>query len=785
MTSLEGLLRDGTRQTSLSLDQDNNGIVDGSESSAYQLFNDGNPITIMNRRGRTFSHATSRRWDVIAGATHEPGFLVVREKQRRRRDPVYKLWSTNDSGIINGRTRRWASGTAMSAEGYEDIFRIDFDRDGVIGSPDPVEPNPPSDDGDASFAITGNPEVDQLLSISQTASDPDGDGETTITWQASSDNENSWLTIGSDADLTVSSDLEGQHIRAVVDYVDGEGFQESVITPALLIEESPIDDGDDFGTTPDSSGTLTINGSSDGELEIAGDKDWFAISLEAGKNYSFDLIGNSLRDPFLTLRNSNGDSMATNDDGGAGFNSRLGYRADSSATFYLEAGAYADAFAGTYTLSAAELAPPPPGFNPEDGYGHVDAKIAFEQLLNISLPDVPALGGDLWGVDNVNAPEVWTSNDDFSGVTGANVIVAVVDTGVDLNHQEFEGRLTPGYDFVDDDETADDGNSHGTHVAGTIAGARDSSGITGVAPDASIMPIRVLDNNGSGWLSDIIAGVRWAAENDADVINLSLGGGGFSQSMADAIAFASEQGSVVVMAAGNSGGSSPAFPAAHAEAHGLAVGAVNQQRNLAGFSNRAGTTALDYVTAPGVDVYSSIPGDEYARYSGTSMATPHVAGVAALLKSHDNTLDPERIEELLTQTASNNGSADFEQQDQPSTSRMEGNFDNSDNNATDVITLETIDNFTANELKAPLIGNLSGSEYKREKTADKIDQLVEKDAGQFAHIEEFEIIDSTQNNFATMDLSDGKNADRISLLTNLLENNQFEYFEFDQQMTAL
>ena len=114
-------------------------------------------------------------------------------------------------------------------------------------------------------------------------------------------------------------------------------------------------------------------------------------------------------------------------------------------------------------------------------------------------------------------------------------------------------------------------------------------GISGVAPESQIMPIRVLDSNGDGWTSDIVAGIRWATDNGADVINLSLGGGGYSQALSDAIRYASERDSVVIMASGNNGGGSPAYPAAHAANYGIAVGAVDQDRIFADFSNRAGS----------------------------------------------------------------------------------------------------------------------------------------------------------------------------------------------------
>ena len=242
---------------------------------------------------------------------------------------------------------------------------------------------------------------------------------------------------------------------------------------------------------------------------------------------------------------------------------------------------------------------------------------------------------------------------EISGASGAGAVIAVIDTDVDLDHREFQGRIVRGYDFVGNDSVADDGNGHGTHVAGIIAAANDGVGVTGVAYSASIMPVRVLNNNGSGSTSDVIAGIRFAADNGADVINLSLGGGGPSRALADAVQYASELGSVVVMAAGNSGGSSPEYPAAYALNHGLAVGAVDQSGNLASFSNRSGDIELDYVTAPVVNIYSSIPGNRYASYSGTSMATPVVAASAASLIAYDSSLSVEAIEELLTGTASN------------------------------------------------------------------------------------------------------------------------------------
>jgi len=382
----------------------------------------------------------------------------------------------------------------------------------------------------------------------------------------------------------------------------------------------------------------------------------------------------------------------------------------------------------------------------------------------------------------VNAPEVWAGGNGFSGVTGENTTIAVIDTGVDSNHPEFAGRMVAGYDFVDDDTTAEDGNGHGTHVAGTIAGANDGTGITGVAYDAEIMPLRVLNNQGYGSLSDIIAAIGWAADNDADVINLSLGGGGYSQAMFDAVRDASNSGSVIVMAAGNDGGSSPGYPAAHAVSYGMAIGAVNQQRSMAGFSNRAGNDTMDYVTAPGVSIYSSIPGGGYAEFSGTSMAAPHVAGIAGLLKSHDSSLSAAAIESLLTQSASNvPSSAAASSTNDAASDAISG----STADMKQLITLETLDDFSARELKDPLIGNLSGNRNEREDTLESIDRQVDREQGEFADVNSFETLDPSQNMFASLDFENSRNVDPKDTLRELLSSKQFDYFEIDQTFTAL
>ena len=416
---------------------------------------------------------------------------------------------------------------------------------------------------------------------------------------------------------------------------------------------------------------------------------------------------------------------------------------------------------------------PTAGFSSSDGYGQVSASEAFEELLNIDLPNAPTLGGNFWGLDNINVPEVWAGGNGFTGVKGAGATVAIIDTGVDLDHPEFSGRIVAGYDFVDGDTIPDDIDGHGTHIAGTIAGRHDDSfGISGVAPAANIMPIRVLGDDGEGWNSDIVAGIRWAVNNGADVINLSLGGDQYSRSMAEALRFATERGSVVVMAAGNHGAQSPDYPAAHAADNGIAVGAVDRNQNFADFSNKAGSNILDYVTAPGVRIYSASPGGGYAIYSGTSMATPHVSGIAALLKSHDKSLTPETIETLLTTTAENSSGS----------RRTSSNIDVLTGQANPkTITLDTISEFNKSQLTVRLIGSLNGDLMSRKLTIKELKYDLKSNE----IIDELEVVPSTRKSLIAVDLSDSHRLDQASVLKNWLESDLFNYFELDTQLTAI
>lgn len=309
-------------------------------------------------------------------------------------------------------------------------------------------------------------------------------------------------------------------------------------------------------------------------------------------------------------------------------------------------------------------------YSSSNGYGLANAAAAVAEVTGEeTFDDVPDTGGNNWGADAVNAPEVWEQ-----GYTGEGVVVAVLDTGVDRNHEDLKNNIWTnsgeiadngkdddgngyiddvyGWNFDGDNNTTMDVDGHGTHVSGTIAGEKNDFGVTGIAYDAQIMPVKVLDDSGSGSNSAVADGIYYAVDNGADVINLSLGSSFPSLGVEQAVKYASEQQVTVVMAAGNSGGQMPLYPARYADRYGIAVGAIEEDKSLASFSNRAGSQELTYITAPGVDIYSTLPDNQYQSYNGTSMATPHVAGVVALMLSANPNLDNNQIRQILEETSS-------------------------------------------------------------------------------------------------------------------------------------
>jgi subtilisin family serine protease len=302
-----------------------------------------------------------------------------------------------------------------------------------------------------------------------------------------------------------------------------------------------------------------------------------------------------------------------------------------------------------------------------------------------AAPNDP-LYADQWGPQQVHAEQAWASS------TGAGVVIGIVDSGVDFDHPDLAGKLLQGATFLDCGATScgngdwesgpaerrDLASGHGTHVAGIAAATTgNGAGIAGIAPDARILPVKALDDDG-GSFEDIAAGIRYAVDHGARVVNLSLGAlpgvqaltiTGLMSDVQDAIAYARSQGAVVVAAAGNEF-VAPLCDTPGFDAGALCVVSTDSREARSAFSNFAINQELDAVAAPGgssapicgEDVVSTVPlgtgtatacgyGGDYDEMAGTSMATPHVAGVAALLSAQGRT--DENVMAALESTARN------------------------------------------------------------------------------------------------------------------------------------
>jgi serine protease len=270
-----------------------------------------------------------------------------------------------------------------------------------------------------------------------------------------------------------------------------------------------------------------------------------------------------------------------------------------------------------------------------------------EYVHTAGAPNDP-LYNKQWHMHNINVEQAWETN------KGSGIVVAVIDTGVTKTTDMDKTEFVAGYDFVNNKAEANDDNGHGTHVAGSVAQSTNNSiGVAGVAYQAKIMPLKVLSAAGGGTVSDIAESIKFAADKGANVINMSLGGGGESALMKEAIDYAHAKGVVIVAAAGNENQGSASYPARYN--HVIGVAAFDAKGEKAEFSNFG--AGVD-IAAPGgghgsrvwqetIDPDGGAP--QVIGLQGTSMASPHVAGVAAMIMSA-GVKDPDAVQQVLQQS---------------------------------------------------------------------------------------------------------------------------------------
>ena len=248
--------------------------------------------------------------------------------------------------------------------------------------------------------------------------------------------------------------------------------------------------------------------------------------------------------------------------------------------------------------------------------------LPFERIDCLSIQDAQQKAG--WQISAFDLPKLWEKTQ------GKDVIIAVLDTGCDLDHPDLVDNLLPGRNFVSPGKDPQDDNGHGSHVTGILVAENNDVGIVGVCPQAKVIPIKVLDNSGNGNMLNVADGIRYAVERKADFISMSLGTPMKIQQVCKAIQYAQSQGVVTFCAAGNAGETQEIYyPANYKET--VSIGAVDKDSHRAPFSCTGRN--LDFL-APGVDILSTVPKHWYAVLSGTSMAAPFACGVAALYLSH-------------------------------------------------------------------------------------------------------------------------------------------------------
>lgn len=286
---------------------------------------------------------------------------------------------------------------------------------------------------------------------------------------------------------------------------------------------------------------------------------------------------------------------------------------------------------------------------PASGLGATGQTGTADSLATELTPIIP---NDLlyaeyqWNLAAIHAEQSWNLGKGTEDVT-----VAVLDSGVQVDHPDLGGKLLQGINFIEQGASPTDDVGHGTHVAGIIAaGVNNYEGVAGLSWYNRVLPAKVLDSTGAGTTYSVAEGIIWATDQGAKVINMSLGNYASAQFLHDAIRYAYDRDVVLIAASGNDNTERPGYPAAYPEV--FAVAATDESGNRASFSNYG-----DYidVAAPGLGIASTYPGSQYAALSGTSMATPHVAALAALMRSANPLLSNEEIMELMRSTADDLG----------------------------------------------------------------------------------------------------------------------------------
>ncbi|MFN5971304.1 MAG: S8 family serine peptidase, partial [Microcystis sp.] len=370
-------------------------------------------------------------------------------------------------------------------------------------------------------------------------------------------------TNGSNISESITRQLNaGTYYIRVYPYSGSTNYDLSLAAASVTIP-------DNAGNTLATARDITIGATPTSYSDFVGStdtNDYYRFSLGTTSDFSLNLTGLSA-DADVSLLDSNG-SVITSSTNGSNISESI-TRQLSAGTYYVRVYPYSGSTNYNLSLSAT-TATVTPGYSAISGYGLVNAARAVAGALNQSpFANVPTFGGaNDWGVNLVNAPEAWAS-----GYTGQGIVVAVLDTGVDRNHADLAGNIWTnageiandgldndsngyvddvyGWNFANGNNNTLDGNSHGTHVAGTIAAANNGFGATGVAYNSRIMPVKVLSDSGSGTYSGVAQGIRYAVDNGADVINMSLGGGSTDSAVQSALQYASSRGVIVVMAAGN------------------------------------------------------------------------------------------------------------------------------------------------------------------------------------------------------------------------------------------